>query len=896
MSSFLYRLGRASFRHRFRTLGIWLVILAVLGGLAAGFGGKFNDEFTVPGASSTNAWNQLKVTFPEAADATATVLITAPPGEKMTDSSVRSAVAAWDDTITAIPFVNGTVGPYNDHISGLISEDGRSGRVTIRVATGVGSTTDAMRDQLTATAETLETTLPGSQVLVGGDIYSTKIPKITIIEALGLAVAIVVLLLTLGSVTAAMMPVATALAGVGSGVTLIFLAAGVISVNSTTLILAIMLGLAVGIDYALFIISRHRDQLGTGMDVEESAARSVGTAGGAVVFAGTTVVIALVGLSLAGLPFLTTMGAFASVTVAIEVAMAITLLPAFMGLAGERLRPRPRAAAKAARRASGGGFKPAQWWVKTVTTWPIVTVVVVLAGMGALAYPMTNLQLALPTSQRSLPGTQDRVTFDAITDKFGIGTNGPLVMMVPIVESDDPMKVLDGLKADIEEMPGVARVAAAVPNPNVDTGMIQIVPATGPDDPATADLVQRLRDRADEWQQRYDVSTDVTGFTAIQIDVTERLREAMLPFGLFVVGLSLILLMMVFRSIWVPIKAALGYLLSVGAAFGATTLVFNEGWFGSVVNLPEPGPVISFLPIILMGILFGLAMDYEVFLVSRMREEHVHGNPNSVVDGFVHSAKVVVAAAIIMFSVFAFFVPHGEGTIKAIAFSLAVGVALDAFVVRMTLVPAVMVLLGDHAWWLPRWLDRILPSFDVEGEALTRQLELASWPSPQDNSAIVAEGLSASVGDRTLFRDLDVRLERGGLLVIEGEHAQRRALLLALAGRLNLQSGKLKTLGLVLPEEAPVLREQAPVLGPTTPHFGRILTRQRGGIVFVDSADELSSTQEHSLRRAMNATPDGEAITWVLSVSADSPLVAQLNGGQTIVRMPSHFALEGANR
>jgi len=896
VSSFLYRLGRASFRHRFRTLGVWIAVLLVLGGLAAAFHGTFNDEFKVPGASSTRAWDQLKVTFPEAADTTATVLVTAPPGQKMTDSDVRSALKAWDERITALPFINGTVGPYSDHVDGLISTDGETGRVTVRLNTDVGSTTDAMKEELTTAAKSLETDLPGSQVLVGGDIFAVNYPSLSVVEALGVVVALVVLVLTLGSLLAAMMPLGTAFAGVASGVLLIYLTAGVISVNSTTLILAIMLGLAVGIDYALFIISRHRDQLAAGMDVEESAARSVGTAGGAVVFAGTTVVIALVGLSFAGLPFLTTMGAAASATVALEVVLAITLLPAFMGFAGERLRPRERVLTKAARRASGKHFRPAAWWVKTVTKWPIVTVVVVLAGIGALTYPMTNLQLALPTAGRSQPGAQDRATFDAITEKFGLGANGPLVMILPLVESDDPMAVLDGLKADIEAMPGVDMVAAAVPNANVDTGMIQIIPTTAADDPATAELVQRLRDRAGEWQQEYHVTTDITGFTAIQIDVTERLREALLPFGIFVVGLSLILLMMVFRSVWVPIKAALGYLLSVGGAFGATTLVFNEGWLSSVVNLTEPGPVISFLPIILMGILFGLAMDYEVFLVSRMREEHVHGNPNSVVDGFVHSAKVVAAAAVIMFSVFAFFVPHGEGTIKAIAFALAVGVALDAFVVRMTLVPAVMTMLGEHAWWLPRWLDRILPSFDIEGEALTRQLELAGWPSADDDSAIVAEGLSARVGDRVLFTDLAVRLERGGLLVIEGEHAQRRALLLALAGRLNLAEGKLKTLGLVLPEEAPVLRSQAPVLDASTPHFGRILAKQHGGIVFVDSADELSGTQERSLKRAMNATADGESITWVLSVSPNSPLLAQLNGGYTTMRMPSHFALEGANQ
>ena len=922
MSSILYRIGRACFRHRGRVLIAWALVLVVLGALAAGFAGKFDDTFEIPGAESTVALAQLKATFPEAADATATVLVTVGGDEKLDDPGVKQIVKDWLKRIDALPYVNGTIGPYSDVVDGLISSDGKSGRVTVRVKQTISTFTDTQRADLTSNAKALETDLPGSRVLVGGDVYSTNVPHISMTEALGVGVALIVLVLTLGSLVAAMMPIGTALTGVGSAVLIVYLAAGVITISSTTLILAIMLGLAVGIDYALFIISRHRDQLSAGMAVEESAARAVGTAGSAVVFAGLTVIIALIGLSLANVPFLTVMGAFGAVGVALEVMLALTLLPAFMGFAGERLRPRAarKIAATAAtpevpeaqpsgsgeasdtsgttqpkrRRGIFGGFRPAAFWVKTVTKWPVVTIVVVLAGLGALAFPTKDLYLALPTSGRAVPGSQDRVTADEVSRLFGVGFNGPLIVTVDIVESDDPVKILDGMRDEIKAIPGVQMVAAATPNANVDTGMVQVIPTTAPDDPATADLVHALRDKEAHWKQKWGVDTAITGFTAVQIDVTERLQNALLPFGIFVVGLSLVLLTVVFRSIWVPIKAALGYLLSVGGAFGATVLVFNKGWFASVVNLAEPGPVISFLPIIMMGLLFGLAMDYEVFLVSRMREEFVHGNrENSVVDGFVHSAKVVVAAGLIMFSVFAFFVPNGDGPIKSIAFALAVGVALDAFVVRMTLVPAVMKLLGRHAWWLPTWLDRRLPSLDIEGESLSRQLSLADWPARGDASAIAAEGLSATAGDRRLFDGVDLRLAPGELLLIEGEPAQRRVLLYALAGRLKLDAGKLKVLGFVLPEEAPQLRSQAPVLGPSTPHFGRLLKDRHDGIVFVEAADELSNTQEHSLRRAIEA---GEQVTWVLTAAPGSGLADQLGRPCTELRLPSHLALEGANR
>ena len=897
MSSFLYRIGRASYRARGRVVAAWLLIVVLLGGLSLTIGGAFDDNFRIPNAPSTIALDRLKASFPEAADSTATVLVTVADGSRLEDRSVKPKVEEWLKKFEDLSFVRGTIGPYSEHVDGLISSDGRSGRVTVRVAISASLVTDAQREEITSVAESLTEELPGTKVLAGGDVFALNVPHLSIVEALGLGVAVLVLLVTLGSLVASIMPIGTAVTGVGIAVLITQIAAGVIEVSSTTLMLALMLGLAVGIDYALFIVSRHRDQLATGMDVEESAARAVGTAGSAVVFAGLTVIIALVGLSVAGLPFLSVMGIFAAVGVAVEVLLALTMLPAFLGFAGERLRPKAATAKKEAARPRRR-VNIAQGWVKLITKWPLVTVAIVLLGLGTLAIPTKDLYLALPTSSRSVPGAPDRIAADEITRIFGAGANGPLILIADIVESDDPMEIMDGLKADIEAMPGVSLVATSTPNANADTGMVQVIPTTGPDDPATALLVQQLRDHEEKWKDRWGVDTAVTGFTSMTIDVTDRLREALLPFGIFVVGLSLVLLTMVFRSVWVPIKAALGYLLSLGGAFGATTLIFNQGWFKEVINLAEAGPVISFLPIIGMGILFGLAMDYEVFLVSRMREEYVHGNTtNWVEDGFAHSAKVVAAAGGIMFAVFAFFVPNGEGAIKPIAFALAVGVALDAFVVRMTLVPAVMKLLGRHAWWLPAWLDRRLPSLDVEGEALARQLALADWPSVDDTAAVVGEGLSAQLGDRKIFDGLAVRVEPGEVLVIEAEPAQRKALLMALSGRLTLTGGRLKVLGLVLPEEAAVLRPKAAMLSAGTADFVRLLTRQRGGLVCVDSADELSSRRDDLLTQTMTASAGAsEPITWLLGVSPGAELDGWLPVPHRVLRLASHRALEGASK
>ena len=862
MSTWIYRLARASWHARRRVVGIWLALLVGLGVLAATVGGGFDDEFRIPGASSQTALDQLQMTFPQAAMSSSTMIVIAPDGQHITDPSIKTAVERAGDELADISWVDSAQTPYNEFVSGLISDDETAGLIRVNIKDlSVSEFTDAQRDQLLKAGEELQATIPGSTVHVGGEVFSVEMPHITAVEGLGVVIAIVVLILVLGSFRAAIMPIISALVGAAASMLVIIAAAGIMPINSTTTMLALMLALAVGIDYSLFIVSRHRDQLATGMDAEESAARATATAGSAVVFAGLTVVIALVGLSVAQIPFLTTMGVFAAVAVAIEVALALTLLPAMLGFAGAKLAPKP------AKNPDKLKFDASTWWVGVITKFPAVTIAAVVLLLGALTVPAQNLQLALPNSGRNAPTATDRITFDAISDRFGVGYNGPLVITGSIVESTDPMGLLDDLKRDIEAVPGVKMVAMAVPNPNADTAMIQVIPTTGPDDPATSQLVHDLRALEPGWKAEHNVDMAVTGFTAIAIDVSDQLGKALLPFGIFVVGLSLVLLSVVFRSILVPIKAALGYLLSVGAAFGLTTLVFNEGIGKEIVNLHDKQPIISFLPIILMGILFGLAMDYEVFLTSRMREEYVHGNRiNPTETGFVHSAKVVVAAAIIMIAVFAFFIPQGSGTIKPIAFGLAIGVGIDAFLVRMTLGPAVMKLLRGRAWWLPAWLARRMPVLDAEGEAITHQLALADWPYPGADQAVYGEGLTASDGATELFSGIDLDVPRGGHIEVDGPPAARRALLLALTGRLALTGGDLKVLGLVLPQQAGEVRRRATFVDATDADAAAQLA-DPGELVVIDDADRLDAAGRDALAR-LNRRPE---ITVVAGVTGDDP-------------------------
>ena len=856
VSSLLYSIGRWAFRSRKLVLSLWIVLLVALGGGALAFNQGTDNSFSIPGTESQQALDTLSRNFPQVSGTSAQVVVVAPGGTTVRAADIKVPVTDAVKSLGEITGVAAVTSPYSERVKNTISSDGSAAVITVQL-TGQQSTVSAdTKAAVKAAGADLQAALPaGSQVAVGGQVFSQSLPTISATELIGVGVALVVLILTFGSFIAAGMPLLTALLGVLLSVSLIFIATLFGPISSTTPLLALMLGLAVGIDYSLFIISRHQSQLKSGVDPEESTARAVATAGSAVLFAGITVIIALLGLSVANIPFLTTMGIAASVAVAIAVLISLTLTPALVGFAGRRITPgyrptrrRERAAARAGAAANantntGAGASVTvgppedaaadavviptsapslahaakadippgffRGWVRSVTRYPIVTIVAVVVALGIAAIPAAQLRLALPDSGSHAAGDPARVTYDLVSKHFGPGYNGPLIVTGSIVSSTDPVGLMTKIGDEIAAMPGVAAVPVATPNATADTGIIQVIPTTAPDSPTTAQLVADIRAKHQHFLDTYHVDLAVTGATAVQIDVSDRLGGALLPFGILVVGLSLVILTMVFRSIAVPIKAALGYLLSVGAAFGAVAAVFEWGWLGNALNVAKEGPVISFMPIILMGVLFGLAMDYEVFLVSRIREDYVHGGDarRAVESGFVGSAKVVTAAAIIMISVFAAFVPEGDASIKPIALGLAVGVFVDAFIVRMTLVPAVLKLLGDKAWWMPRWLDRILPSFDVEGDGLQKEIELAHWPEPASTALAAAEGLTLSRRGEPIYSGVSFRVDDGDILVVGGgHHSGKTALLLTIAGRMASDGGKLKVAGFALPTRRSAVR------------------------------------------------------------------------------------------
>ncbi|MFD6179180.1 MULTISPECIES: MMPL family transporter [unclassified Isoptericola] len=866
MSSVLYSLGRWAARARRLVVIGWVLVLAVVGGAAGLLYQGFDNSVTIPGTESQDALDSLAATFPQVSGSSAQIIVVAPDGSTIDDAAMRGPITDAVDEIGEIDQVAAVTSPYDDQMAASVNDDESATLLTIQLDGDQSVITEDTKDALHTASDDLAAALPdGAQASLGGELFSVEFPALSIIEAIGVVVALVVLIITLGSFVAAGLPLVNALMGVGVSMLLLLAATVFGPINSTTPMLGLMLGLAVGIDYALFIVSRHREQLGQGLDVDESIARAVATAGSAVIFAGLTVMIALVGLGVAGIPFLTVMGIAAAVAVGVAVLISLTLLPALLSFSGERLRPRaPRAARKPkgkarAKRAAAPAATPADGvrrnrffdgWVRGATRFPVLTIVLVVGAIAALAWPATNLRLALPDAGSLPEDNSARVTYDLVGQEFGDGFNGPLIVTGSIVTSNDPLTLMDELGKEIGTLDGVADVPLSTPNPTADTGIIQVIPEGGPTSEETKALVTEIRDQHDHYLEKYGVDLSVTGFTAVGIDVSDKLGAALLPFGLVVVGLSLVLLTMVFRSIWVPIKASLGYLLSVGAAFGTVALVFEEGVFADALNVTTLGPVISFMPIILMGVLFGLAMDYEVFLVSRIREDYVHGGDarRAVRSGFLGSAKVVTAAAVIMFAVFVAFVPEGDMTLKPIALGLAVGVVVDAFVVRMTLVPAVLALLGERAWHMPRWLDRILPTFDVEGEGLTKELRLASWPEPDATDAVAARDLVVAGPDDgapPVVGPVSVRLPAGGALCVHGDAAAPvSAVLLALAGRMAPDAGAVKVTGLVLPERAMTVRGRVAVVDALAEH-GRpapavdAAVRDGARIVVVDRTDAV---------------------------------------------------------
>ena len=796
MAKLLFRLGRWSYNRKWLVISAWLVILAVVAGLALSLQRGFTDTFTIDDTPSIDATKSLVENFPDQPNpvTAAGVNVVFQTAEGMTLEHPEM-IAAMDAVINTIEVNLGDDLTGTDRFGNpvevspaleqqiaeqmtamglpeesaledasnlkMLSDDATIGYTTFNIdVAGPEFVTDEHRDAINAAMDKGREL--GVRVEAGGPAFGDPLQIKTTSEIIGIGIAFIVLIFTFGSLVAAGLPLITAVIGVGIGALAITLATAFLDLNSTTPVLAIMIGLAVGIDYALFILSRYRAEYKR-MPRAEAAGMAVGTAGSAVVFAGATVIIALAALAIADIGFLTVMGISAAFTVLISVLIAITFIPALLGVLGGRAfkgkiagiagNPTPKQTWEQAlaRRSKG------RTWVTFVQKVPGLIVAVVVLGLGALSIPVINLELALPSDSTSNIDTTQRQSAELMAEGFGAGVNAPFLVVVDANEVNADAPALAPLinVQDTNE-PGFDREAAArfatflyvtqTYDSNLDVKNAQIIgvngdgtaaqvlvtPFTGPADPATTDLLHVLRAQEIQIEDATGTELGTTGLTAVQQDITEQLAGAMPIYLAVVVGLAIFLLILVFRSIMVPLVAGLGFLLSVGAAFGVTVLFWQEGLW-DVVN--TPGPLISFMPIFLIGVTFGLAMDYQVFLVTRMREHYSHHGgkgmagsrysavDQSVIEGYTQGSRVVTAAALIMIAVFVAFIDQPLPFIKVFGFALGVGVFFDAFFIRMGLVPASMFLMGRATWWMPRWLDRILPSLDVEGSALEKEWE-----------------------------------------------------------------------------------------------------------------------------------------------------------------------------
>jgi putative drug exporter of the RND superfamily len=724
MASFLQRLGRTSFRRRRRVLALWLGALVVLAIVGSAVSKPFSEEFKIPGTGSQQAIDLLKAKLPAASGAAGQVVFAAPSGSQVKDdaASIESAVTAAGKTPGVVSITN----PLETQ--GAISKDGRYALAQVQFEDERDMIKSSQRERLQDTFAPVEKA--GVDVEFGGAAGEEKADAGGASELIGIVVALIVLTITFGSLLTAGLPLLTAAIGVGTGVLGITLFTAFTTLSSTTSALAAMLGLAVGIDYALFIVSRYRTGVVQGMDPEEAIGHAVGTSGSAVVFAGSTVAIALAALTVCGIPFLTAMGLAAAGTVVIAVLIALTLVPALLGFAGKRALK-----GKDLERPRGTAETLGKRWVGLVTRHRVLAAIIPAVALLVLAMPVLNMRLGLPGEGTAPKHETKRQAYDLITKGFGAGANGQLTVVAELPSKGGPAAA-GSVATELGRLGDVAKVGKPAFDEDKSIAVIGVTPTSGPETTATEDLVETVRDQT--------VAADgtnmlVAGSTASNIDVSKQLSDSLPLYLIVVVGLALILLTVAFRSIPVPLLAIVGFLLTIGASFGAVVAVFQEGTAAKLFGVEASPTILSFLPVLAIGILFGLAMDYQVFLVSRMREEHAHGAEalDSVRVGFRHGARVVTAAALIMISVFAGFIVPEEPIIKSIGFALAVGILFDAFVVRMTIVPAVMAMLGARAWWIPKWLDRIIPNVDLEGAGLERRPapEPAPRPTPEPAGA-----------------------------------------------------------------------------------------------------------------------------------------------------------------
>jgi len=703
MSHRLYRLGRFAARRPWTVIAIWMAVAAVVIGASAAFGSELEDSFEVPGLDSQAALNLLSSAESDSAGLTAQVVATpAETTSSFLDSAARADLEELRQGLTTLPNVVGVAEP-------AISADGRVALLRVQYPVLEESSVVDLDNLKEFGAEAGASS--SLQIEMSGDLFNSfEEAETGAGEMIGLIAAVVVLLVAFGSVIAMGLPIGLALFGLALGVASMGLVNYLIDIPSWAPQMATMIGLGVGIDYALILVTRYREFLADGHPVVEAAGRAVATAGQAVIFAGGTVVIAILGLAVAGIPFLTAAGVATSVVVGVMVVASVTLLPAFLGLAGERINGfRRKRRLSAAGKAPGAGWNRWGAHVSRHASKYAIGVTLVLVGLTA---PVLSLRLGFPDDGTLPESRTERRAYDLVAEGFGPGVNGPLVIAV---DSADPA-IVEPLVAGIGADDGVAAVVP--PEMDPDSGVTTVIafPTTSPQDPGTVDTIERIRSEVIPATVGGSTDVHVGGATASFSDMGNQVRDRLPLFIGAVVLLSFVLLVVLFRSILVPLKAALLNLLSIGAAYGVLVMVFQWGWGKDLIGLEATVPIISFIPMFMFAVLFGLSMDYEVFLLSRVREEYQKTGDNelSVVRGISTTARVITSAALIMISVFLGFVLGDDAGIKMMGLGLATAIFIDATVVRMVLVPATMKLMGDANWWIPRWLDRVLPTIDIE--------------------------------------------------------------------------------------------------------------------------------------------------------------------------------------
>lgn len=790
MGNILYKIGGLFYAHPWRVVVGWVLVLGLFGGIAATQFKQPSNAITIPGTAADTALNTLSDRFPDAGKGTGRIVVKTSDAKRLDeykdpiDAFIKDLGNVEGVAVVVSPFVNKQAMSFDETVA----------IIQMQLTENVGSVTEATSDEVARKVAELQKAT-GMQVEMGGDIIQ-KAPAevIGVGEIFGLLIAIAVLLIVFQSVRLAGLPLTIALTTVAVAMAGLFALSQVVDITSTTPVLAVMLGIAVGIDYALFIVNKYVRLVRDGLSHQKAAATANATAGSAVIFAALTVVIALAALSVVNIPFMTTMGLAGAATIGLAGLVAVTLTPALLGFVGDKIPSKLVVTSVSHEKR----HKVAYAWVRTITSKPWLTIGIVSVIIGSLAWPISSIQLGLPLDQYASKKSTERKAYELVKEAFGEGYNAPLAVVVENVpavtdqqkkdirndlmqqfttrvaqeeakltkqlqteaagittpaqlqafnqkvaaiekqataQKQAALKQIEQGVVELSKRANLQKIANAIAEErNVEnvlvglatedgtTGVLQVIPETAPFDKKTTKLITSLR--SSETQEKLstfsNVSYGVTGSTALQLDINKKLSEALPVYLSVVVGLSLLVLVLAFRSIVVPIKATLGFILSVLAMFGSLVAVFQWGWFGIA---EAPAPIISFIPIIATGILFGLAMDYEFFLVSSMHEAHAEGMKakDAVIEGFSHSSRVVVAAATIMVSVFGGFITNHDVTIQAIGFGLALGILVDAFLVRLTLVPAVMALVGKAAWWMPNWLQKIVPHVNIEGEAPKKQ-------------------------------------------------------------------------------------------------------------------------------------------------------------------------------